>query len=121
MAHHTSENDWEEATMPSHTIVVNMLLLGFVLFLISACGESPQGDTNPTNVALALGGENCEFYLGAVEGALKKVQGITAVDLKSQKHKALITTDGSLSPSTVADAVDGLSGEGWECEAEVEK
>jgi len=101
--------------MPSHTIVVNMLLLGFVLFLISACGESPQGDTNPTKVALALGGENCEFYLGAVEGALKNV------DLKSQKHKALITTDGSLSPSTVADAVDGLSGEGWECEAEVEK
>jgi copper chaperone CopZ len=110
---------WKEATMVSKAILVRMLFLGFVLFIISGCGESPQGDSNPTKVTLALGGEDCEFYLGAVEGALKKVKGVNSVDLKSQKHKAIVTTDGSLSPSKVAESIDGLSGEGWKCEAEV--
>ena len=107
--------------MTSKTIFCKTCMLGTVIFLICGCGESPKEDSHPTQVTLALGGENCEFYLGAVAEALKKVKGSKDVDVKTQKHQALVTTDGSLSPSTVADAVDGLSGEGWECEAEVEK
>ena len=107
--------------MSSKSIWVRTFFPGIFIFLLVGCGESPQGEWKPTQVTLALGGEDCEFYLGAVEGALKKVKGIKTVDLKSKKHKALVTTDGSLSPGKVAEAVDGLSGKGWECEAEVVK
>ena len=106
--------------MAIHTVWMKTFFVGIVIVLMWGCGEGPKEDSDPTQISLALGGEDCEFYLGAVEGALKKVKGVTAVDVKSQKHKALVTTDGSISPSIVAGAVDGLSGEGWECEAEVE-
>lgn len=84
---------------------------------MQGCGETTE--TNPTKVTLKLGGENCEFYLGAVEEALKKVKGVQAVDLQSQKGQALVSTDGTPNVGQVVNAVDSLSGDGWNCEAKV--
>ena len=94
-----------------------VILLGVTIFSMQGCGETTE--TNPTKMTLKLGGENCEFYLGAVEETLKKVKGVQGVDLKSQKGQALVTTDGSVKPQTVAETVNALSGEGWNCEAEI--
>ncbi len=94
-----------------------LVLLGLAMISTQGCGESTE--TNPTKMTLKLGGENCEFYLGAVEEALKKVKGVQAVDLQSQKGQALVTTDGSVKYQTVAEMVNALSGEGWNCEAEI--
>ena len=76
-----------------------------------------RNQPNPINPE--IGGENCEFYLGAVEEALKKVKGVQTVDLQSQKGQALGITDGTLKVGQVVSAVDGLSGDGWNCEAEI--
>ena len=94
-----------------------VILIGVAIFSMQGCGETTE--TNPTKMTLKLGGENCEFYLGAVEDALKKVKGVQAVDLQSQKGQALVTTDGTLKVGQVVSAVDGLSGDGWNCEAEI--
>ena len=94
-----------------------VILIGVAIFSMQGCGETTE--TNPTQLTLKLGGENCEFYLGAVEEALKKVKGVQTVDLQSQKGQALVTTDGTVKPKNVAEAVEALSGEGWNCEAEI--
>lgn len=92
-------------------------LLSVVFCFVYGCGESTE--TKPTKITLKLGGENCEFYLGAVEDALKNITGIQMVDLNSQKGQAFVTTNGTVEPKKIAEAVDALSGEGWDCEAKV--
>ena len=98
------------------------IMLVFAMTLLSlgmtACSNSnSEPETNPTQIILKLGGDNCEFYLGAVEAALKKIKGVKEVDLSTQKGHAIIKTNGTLKTSQVVDAVDGLSGEGWHCDA----
>ncbi len=92
-----------------------LFITGFSAF----SNSSSEPETNPTQVTLKLGGNDCEFYLGAVEAALKKLRGVKEVELSGHKGQAIIKTDGTLKPSQVVDVVDGLSGEGWKCEAEI--
>ncbi len=100
------------------------ILISTVLFAsgISACSNSnSEPETHPTKIILKLGGDNCEFYLGAVDAALKKIKGVQTVDLSTKKGQAVVKTDGSLRASQVVDIVDDLSGEGWKCEATLTK
>ncbi len=105
--------------MHNRPCFVLLILLGVTIFSMQGCGETTE--TNPTKMTLKLGGENCEFYLGAVEEALKTVKGVQTVDLQSQKGQALVTTDGTLKVGQVVGAIDSLSGDGWNCEAEILK
>ena len=73
-------------------------------------------------VTLMLGGKFCEFYPEAIETALKKVSGVTGVDLKSKKGHAVVDVEaGKVKPDQLADAVNADKGEGWHCKAEVMK
>lgn len=73
-------------------------------------------------VTLTLGGKLCDLYLGEVESALKKVGGVTAVDVKSMKGHAVVTGDpGKMKPDQLVTAVNGVKGDGWHCKAEVKK
>lgn len=72
-------------------------------------------------VTLALGGKMCDLYRPAVETALKKVPGVTALDFKSVKNSVVVTADVSVKPGKLEDAVNGVKGEGWYCKAEVKK
>lgn len=72
-------------------------------------------------VTLMLGGTSCDLYADAVKGALKKVGGVKGVDMKSLKGHAIVTGDGSVKPEQLTAAVNGLKGDGWQCQAEVMK
>ena len=72
-------------------------------------------------VTLALGGKMCDLYRPSVEAALKKVSGVTVLDFKSVKGSVVVTADASVKPGKLADAVNGVKGEGWHCTAEVKK
>ena len=72
-------------------------------------------------VTLALGGKMCDLYRPSVEAALKKVSGVTALDFKSVNGSVVVTADSSVKPGKLADAVNGVKGEGWYCTAEVKK
>jgi len=73
-------------------------------------------------VMLMLGGKFCEAYLGDVESALKKLQGVKAVDFKSMKGHALVTIDGEkVKADHLAAAVNGVKGDGWHCTGQVMK
>ena len=72
-------------------------------------------------VTLALGGKMCDLYRPSVEAALKKVPGVTTLDFKSVKGAVVVTADASVKPGTLANAVNGVKGEGWHCTAEVKK
>lgn len=71
-------------------------------------------------VTLPLGGKFCDAYKGEVAAALKKVAGVTAVDLKSVRDHAVVTGDsGTMKRTQLVSAVNALKGEGWHCKAEV--
>ena len=73
-------------------------------------------------VMLMLGGTYCDLYLGDVESALKKQAGVKAVDVKSMKGHAIVTVEGNKTPANqLAQAVNGVKGEGWHCSADVMK
>ena len=72
-------------------------------------------------ITLVLGGKMCDLYRPSVEAALKKVPGVTALDFKSVKGSVVATADASVEPGTLADAVNGVKGEGWYCKAEMKK
>jgi copper chaperone CopZ len=73
-------------------------------------------------VTLMLGGKFCEAYLGDVEGALGKISGVRAVDLKSMKGHAVVTIDGEkVKSDQLAAAVNRVKGDGWHCTGEVMK
>ncbi|MGB0910909.1 MAG: hypothetical protein ACPGYT_11150 [Nitrospirales bacterium] len=101
-------------------VMTIIIAVHFFIAGLSACSNSSsESEANPTQVTLKLGGDNCEFYLGAVDAALNKLKGVQAVDLSTHKGHALVKTDGTLQSSQVVAAVDGLSGEGWKCKAEL--
>jgi copper chaperone CopZ len=71
---------------------------------------------------LMLGGQYCDLYLGNVESALRKIAGVKAVDLKSMKGHAVVTLEGDKATTKqLAEAVNGVKGEGWHCSAQVMK
>ena len=95
---------------------------GFVLcvvLMISGLGAAYGADQK---VMLMLGGTYCDLYLGEVESALKKLAGVQSVDFKSMKAHAIVTLDGGkTTASQLAQAVNGVKGNGWHCSAEVMK
>lgn len=71
---------------------------------------------------LMLEGTYCDLYLGEVESALKNVEGVKAVDLKSMKGHAVVTAEnGKASATQLVKVVNGVKGEGWNCSAQVMK
>jgi mercuric ion binding protein len=93
-----------------------ILVIAFGIVLLSAPAWAAE-----QKVTLMLGGKFCEFYPDAIQTALKKVAGVTAVDLKSMKGHAIVTTDGKAKPDDLTDAVNAVKGDGWHCKAEVMK
>ena len=92
------------------------LMCAFALLVFSA----PAGAAEQ-KVTLMLGGKFCDAYPEAVQGALKKVAGVKAVDVKSMKGHAIVTGDGSVKPDQLTAAVSTVKGDGWYCKAEVMK
>lgn len=73
-------------------------------------------------VMLMLGGTYCDLYLGEVESALKKLTGVKAIDFKSMKGHAIVLVEGGKTTANqLAQAVNGVKGDGWHCSAEVMK
>lgn len=90
--------------------------LGMALCLTSTALAAEQ------KVTLMLGGKFCDMYKEDVESALKKVAGVTAVDLKSMKGHAIVTGEaGKMKADQLTAAVNALKGEAWNCTAEVMK
>ena len=93
-------------------------------FLIAAAlgiTAVPAGAADQT-VTLMLGGKFCESHLDDVDGALKKVAGVKAVDLKSMKGHAVVKMEpGKAKPEQLVAAVNGVKGAGGNCTAEVMK
>jgi mercuric ion binding protein len=93
-----------------------------LIFVIAALMLGVQALAAEEKVTLALGGKFCEFYPDAIQEALQKVPGVTAVDLKSKKGHAVVTGEaGKMKPDQLATAVNGVKGDGWHCKAEVKK
>ncbi len=91
-----------------------------VTFGLILCSASAWGAEQ--KVTLMLGGKFCEFYPDAIQTALKKVAGVTTVDLKSMKGHAIITGEaGKMKEGQLVDAVNAVKGDGWHCKAEVMK
>ncbi len=90
-------------------------VLGVVILAAAQAWAADQ------KVTLALGGKMCDLYRPSVESALRKVQGVTAVDFKSVKGSVVVTAGPSVKPSQLEDAVNGVKGEGWYCTAKVKK
>lgn len=89
--------------------------------LVTGWGSWVEAATERT-VMLMLGGQYCDLYLGNVESALKKIAGVKAVDLKSMKGHAVVTLEGDKATTKqLAEAVNGVKGEGWHCSAQVMK
>lgn len=89
--------------------------------LVTGWGSWVEAATERT-VMLMLGGQYCDLYLGDVESALKKIAGVKAIDLKSMKGHAVVTLEGDKATTKqLAEAVNGVKGEGWHCSAQVMK
>ncbi len=98
---------------------IRISLIGVVA--LSVCFHVAQGATEQ-KVMLMLGGQYCDLYLGDVESRLKKIAGVKAVDLKSMKGHVIVSLESDKStPKQLAEAVNGVKGEGWHCSAQVMK
>lgn len=95
---------------------------GVVLFVALMVGGLGMAYGAEQKVMLMLGGKFCDAYLGNVESALKKLPGVKTVDFKSMKGHAIVTVEGDKTTSNqLAQAVNGVKGDGWHCSAEVMK
>ncbi|MGQ0810587.1 MAG: cation transporter [Nitrospiraceae bacterium] len=98
---------------------LSAVLVGMATVWIFTAGIAEAGDQK---VTLMLGGKFCDLYKGEVEAALKKVPGVTAVDLKSMKGHAIVTGEvGKMKADQLREAVNSLKGDGWHCTAEIMK
>ncbi|MFQ5544072.1 MAG: heavy-metal-associated domain-containing protein [Nitrospiria bacterium] len=71
-------------------------------------------------IKLMLGGKFCGEYTIDVEKAIKDVDGVKSVDLKSMKGHVLVEIDpDKVKSSQLVDAVKAVKGEGWHCNAEL--
>lgn len=97
--------------------IVLALGIGFALLV----GCSPEQASAP-EVTLKLGGQFCESYADAITSALMQVEGVKAVDLESKKGHAVVTGDPeAMKAGQLKDAITGVKGEGWHCEATIVK
>lgn len=91
-------------------------LIGFVCLTATPAFAAEQ------KVVLMIGGKFCEAYLGDVDTALKKNQGVKTVDFKSMKGHAVVTIDGEkVKADQLSAAVAGVKGDGWHCTGQVMK
>lgn len=101
-----------------HTTRTAVWLVGIAL----VAATSMFAHAADQKVTLMLGGKFCDAYLGDVESALKKMAGVKAVDFKSLKGHAVVTVDNEKTkPDQLAQAVNGVKGEGWHCAAQAMK
>jgi periplasmic mercuric ion binding protein len=97
-------------------IVMFGALIGF------ACISAMPAFAGEQKVMLMLGGQYCDLYLGNVESALKKQEGVKAVDAKSMKGHAVVTIDSEKAKADqLAATVNRVKGDGWHCTAQVMK
>ncbi|BFU95353.1 MAG: hypothetical protein NTNFB02_20750 [Nitrospira sp.] len=83
---------------------------------------APSAFAAEQKVTLMLGGKFCDAYLGDVRDALTKVPGVKDVDFKNMKGHAVVTVEGEQTkPDQLAQAVNGVKGEGWHCTAKAMK
>jgi copper chaperone CopZ len=91
----------------------------FSILMVSWLGPIYAADQK---VMLMLGGTYCDLYLGEVESALKKLEGVKSVDFKSMKGHAIVMVEGGkITSKQLVQAVIGVKGDGWHCSAEVMK
>lgn len=94
-------------------------LVVFSALMVGGLGAAYGADQK---VMLMLGGTYCDLYLGDVESALKKLAGVKAVDFKGMKGHAIVMVEsGKTTATQLAQAVNGVKGDGWHCSAEVMK
>jgi len=99
-----------------NTIIKIGCLIGFICAMTTPVFATEQ------KIMLMLGGKFCEAYLGDVEASLAKLPGVKAVDLKSMKGHAIVTTDGAtIKANQLTAAVNGVKGDGWHCTGQVMK
>lgn len=73
-------------------------------------------------VTLMLGGTSCETHVKEVRAALKRVDGVRAVDFDSMPGHAIVLVEaGRVKPEQLMAAVGGVKGTNWHCTAEVMK
>lgn len=96
--------------------------IAILVVLVAALGGPvglAQGASEET-VVLMFDGKHCDVYLDQVESALKKLTGVKAVDMKSMKGHAIVTVEGAKTDSSqLIQAVNGVKGDGWYCNAQV--
>lgn len=89
--------------------------------VLSGYVDLAQGATE-RKVMLMLGGQYCDLHLGDIESALKQLAGIKAVDFKSMRRHAIVTVEADKTTANqLAQAVNGVKGDGWHCSAQVMK
>ncbi len=94
-------------------------LSGLAVLVGLLMGCEPEVGGEPT-VTLRLGGQFCEAYPDAINLALMNVEGVQTVDLNSKQGHVVITGDpGKMKARNLKNAVNGVKGTGWHCEAEV--
>jgi periplasmic mercuric ion binding protein len=99
---------------------MRLIRIGSLLCLVLLCSglERAQGAVGK-NVTLMLGGQYCDLYLTDVESALKKLEGVATVDLKSMKGHAIVTIAGDKTTvNHLIQAVNAVKGDGWHCRAQ---
>lgn len=97
--------------------IVTACLIGLALGAMQGCGGGGTEGGGERTITLKLGGQHCEFYSEEVKSALTSISGVTNVDLETKDGHALVTAAGSVAPDDLVDAVNGVKGEGWHCEA----
>jgi copper chaperone CopZ len=98
-------------------ILIEIVLLVALFSCVSMAQAAAE-----QKVMLMLGGTYCDVYLVDVESALKKVAGVTAVDLKSMKGHAIVMVENDKATANqLVKAVNGVKGDGWHCSAQVMK
>lgn len=94
-------------------------MLGAVLI----CGAgllTSMAEAADQRVTLMLGGASCETHVREIRTALKRVEGVKGVDLRSMPGHAIIRAEaGHVTPEQLTAAVAGVKGTNWRCTAEV--
>ena len=100
-----------------YRLFVSACLISLALGPMSGCGGGGANGGGDQTVTLKLGGQHCEFYPEDIKSALTGISGVKQIDLESKDGHAVVTAAGSVDPDDLVDAVNGVKGEGWHCEA----